>query len=369
MNGNNLTKHNIEPSFLGGHALIIAIADYPKVQPLPGAVLNDAHQICATLVSPDYCGYDTDNVTLLLNEKATLGNIRKELHRITEQVRADEAVVIFFSGHGAQVDTSSGPSSVLIPFDCDPNNLMDTTLLESEFSGVLDNIKSKRLVVFIDACHSGGVGSLKRVSNELTPVLGFSEKSLSHLANGVGRVIIASSRSDETSLILNGASNSLFTTHLIAALRGDVPTKNDGLIRVFEVFNYISEKVRINAPGRQHPIFKASNLEDNFPISLNKNKIDKNVIYTCITEGNEICRSLEDVLSDLYPTGPLEQEVWLRAGGDVSRLRLNGTGRANWFAALRIMRQGGGGKEINQKSLIETALQDFPNHHELKRLG
>jgi hypothetical protein len=87
-----------------------------------------------------------------------------------------------------------------------------------------------------------------------------------------------------------------------------------------------------------------------------------------INEDKDVWRQLEDIFADLYPAGPQDQEIWARAGGDISRLRLTGTGRTNWFAALRTMRQGGGGRGVSQETLVQTALQDFPHHPELRHL-
>ena len=74
-------------------------------------------------------------------------------------------------------------------------------------------------------------------------------------------------------------------------------------------------------------------------------------------------------MSDLYPTGPTDQDIWARAGGDLSRLTLTGTGRANWFSALRTLQLGGGGHGIRIRTLLETALADFPHHFELTVLA
>jgi metacaspase-1 len=79
-------------------------------------------------------------------------------------------------------------------------------------------------------------------------------------------------------------------------------------------------------------------------------------------------RRLEDIMCDLYPAGPVDQEIWLRAGGDISSLQLSGTGRALWFSALRKLLQGGGGQSITTQSLVHTALEDFPHHPELLTL-
>lgn len=351
--------------FPGGHALLIAVAGYPKVLPLPPVILNDARAMAEVLTSPSHCGYNRKNVTMLLDSQATLEAIRTALKELADRTLAQDTVVVFFSGHGANIGSEIDPESALVPFDCDPDNLMETLLSAAEFSAALTQIRAQRVIVLIDACHSGGATSFKGM-HEIQ--LGFSEKSLAKLAQGTGRVSIASSKASEYSLVFEGAKNSLFSQHLLDALRGECQTDGDGIIRVFELFNYTSEKVRQAAPGQQHPIFKASNLEDNFPVALARGGV-KNAAATSQPLGHvESWSQLEKIFADLYPAGPQDQEVWTRAGGDISRLRLNGTGRANWFAGLRALRQGGGGADISKASLIEAALDDFPHHQELLTL-
>lgn len=65
--------------------------------------------------------------------------------------------------------------------------------------------------------------------------------------------------------MLPNAVNSLFTQHLLAGLKGGIPS-DDGLVRVFDVFEYLQPQVTSTQPN-QHPIFKAE-LEENIPISL-----------------------------------------------------------------------------------------------------
>lgn len=358
-------------NFPNGHALIIAISSYKEVNPLPPEISNDAHAIMAVLTDPEYCGYDPKNITLLLNEQATLGAIRHELDLLASRSSSADTVCIYFSGHGTNLGNIIDPISALVPVDCEPSNILNTVLMEEEFSAALTKIKAKRLLIFIDACHSGGAGSLKLIGDNLSANLGFSDKTLGRLAQGTGRVIIASSRASETSLILHGARNSLFTEHLVSALKGAAYTQGDGLIRVFDVFNHVSEKVQAAVPGKQHPIFKASDLEDNFPIALDRGGIKSitSAVSTANTSELTEWRQLEEVFADLYPAGPQDQEIWARAGGDISRLKLNGTGRVQWFSALRAIRQGGGGEAINKHALVMEALQDFPHHQELKHLA
>jgi hypothetical protein len=114
--------------------------------------------------------------------------------------------------------------------------------------------------------------------------------------------------------VLAGANNNLFTEHLVDALRGNAHTRGDGLIRVFEVFNHVAEKVRRAAPGRQHPIFKATDLEDNFPIALYCGGAKGVAAMPASAERGQVWRQLEEIFADLYPIGPQDQEIWARAG-------------------------------------------------------
>ena len=77
---------------------------------------------------------------------------------------------------------------------------------------------------------------------------------------------------------------------------------------------------------------------------------------------------LETIVVELYPFGPRDQEVWSRAGGDLSRLQFHPAGQASWHAALRTLKQGGGGKNISFDTLLKKAKEDFSNHTQLSRL-
>ena len=354
--------------FATGHAVVIGVANYGNVCPLPGAVRNDARDVAAILTSDTYCGYQPCNVHVLLDDDATLARIRTALDSVSQASGANDSVVIFFSGHGALLGNPADPESALLPVECDAQRLDSTSLSETEFSSVLRRISAQRLLVLIDACHSGGAGSFKSMGTGESPALGYNEKSLDRLAQGTGRVLIASSRANETSLVLPNAPNSVFTSKLLDALRGQGRTSGDGVIRVFEIFNHVAQMVKRAVPGCQHPIFKASDLEDNFPVALDRGGAKSDAPAEVSIAGRDTWTQLGNIMPDLYPAGPMDQEIWARAGGDPSRLHLQRTGRAIWYAALRTLRLGGGGTGIRRESLIETALEDYPHHPELAAL-
>ena len=355
-------------SFATGHAIVIGVANYRHGSPLPGAVLNDAQDVAAVLKANEYCGYDERNVHLLLDGDATLERIRAALASVAAASGPDDTVVIFFSGHGANLGDPADPESALLPVECDPRTLDTTSLSEPEFSAALQRFAAQRLLVLIDACHSAGAGSFKAAQAAEPPALGYSEKSLGRLAQGTGRVLIASSRASEESLVFSNNSNSVFTSHLLNALRGQAWTRGDGLIRVFEIFNHVSEMVKRQVPGQQHPVFKASDLEDNFPVALDRGGVKSTPPPPGSAADPDIWSQLGDMMPDLYPAGPTDQEIWVRAGGDPSRLHLNDTGRVAWFKALRTLRRGGGGSGIRRETLIRAALEDYPHHPALSAL-
>jgi len=347
-------------SFPTGHALIVGISTYPAaIGPLPDAVRHDAEDLERMLLSPE-CGYSAGNVKTLIDGAATLANIRAGLDYLGKMAKEEDSVLIFFSGHGALISSSPG-TSALVPVDCDPSDPSSTVLQEGELSSLLGAVKAKKLLVMIDACHSAGAASLKNLSDSL--MFGYEEKSLSRVASGVGRVVIASSRSSEYSMVLGRQRNSVFTTHALNGLRGQAYSRGDGYIRVFDLFNYVSEEVRRSVPGAQHPIFKAAALEDNFPVALykggKKNVTDRD--HVAASQVSDDWSQLQSLMAELYPGGPEDQSIWERAGGDLSRLTLTGSGYAKWFSALKVLRLGGGGA-ISRFSLLQAAQEEFPHH-------
>jgi hypothetical protein len=62
--------------------------------------------------------------------------------------------------------------------------------------------------------------------------------------------------------------NSLFTHYLLEALRGEGQTLGDGYVRVFDLFRHVADRVPTRM--RQHPVFKATAMEEDFAVALVK---------------------------------------------------------------------------------------------------
>lgn len=248
------------------HALVVGIANYRFVNSLPVTVLGDARAVHDVLIDDSLCAYSAENAALLLDAAATQDALRRALTELSAKTDADSTVLIYVSSHGARIESGAHAGEYLLPVDSrfeDPATLAQTSMSGAEFSAALRGIPARKMVVVLDCCHAGGVGEPKAAFT--APKIGLSEAYLDTLKSGRGRVIMASSRSNELSWILPGTSNSLFTTHLLAGLRG-AANGAGGVIRIFDLFDYVQPRVVADMPD-QHPIFKAE-IEENFPVAL-----------------------------------------------------------------------------------------------------
>ncbi|HEX6096535.1 MAG TPA: caspase family protein [Thermoanaerobaculia bacterium] len=249
-------------AFPQGFALVIGIADYAYVEPLPPNVLYDAGDVCALLQSPDLCGYDPAHVRELRDGEATLEGIREGLAWLSASAGEEATAIVYFSGHGG----ADANGTYLYPQDSDEERLAETALSSAELATMLATIPAQRLLVVLDCCHAGGAfrtrgsgGSGPRRDQE--GGLGFEI-----LAQGSGRVILASSRAGQKSILLPGDRNSLFTKYLLAALRGEAVLPGKRAISVCDVFAFV-QQISGLTEGRQEPVLHAADLTD-FPIAV-----------------------------------------------------------------------------------------------------
>jgi len=148
------------------------------------------------------------------------------------------------------------------PVEATLDKVKDTFISDEEFTTALRAIRAGRVVVFLDACHAGGVGEPKDPTVQIKA--GLSEAAYTKFS-AQGRVIIASCKPDEVSYELAEMRNSLFTHYLLEGLRGGA-ARPDGTVWITNLFGYVYEQVsRYNL---QHP-FQKSATED-FIIALTK---------------------------------------------------------------------------------------------------
>jgi hypothetical protein len=100
-------------------------------------------------------GVKDANILQFRDGELTLPGMRKAFETFSKQVGANDEVFIYYSGHGGRSyvkDPVERCAESLVTFDGE-------NYIDSEFSSRLSELsaKTRRLIVFLDACHSGGV--------------------------------------------------------------------------------------------------------------------------------------------------------------------------------------------------------------------
>lgn len=199
---------------------------------------------------------------LLINQNATLINIRAALGEFFIDAREDDLAIVFFAGHGV-VDKVG--ATYLLAYDSDPDKLYSTALPMREFQNLLKHrIPPKRTLVLADACHSGGIGTGIRGTAEI--IAEFHRL----VRETEGKVIMTASREREFSREDDKKRHGLFTYYILEALKGSADHDNDNIITLRETYDYIYDKVKDASQGGQHPTLPAGGFDNEMPLAAIK---------------------------------------------------------------------------------------------------
>jgi hypothetical protein len=247
----------MDQHFTNGHALLIGVgADLPNT-------VDDAVGLANILKDGGRCAYPAGQVHALTGEGATRDRVLTALDTLAQSTTPQSTVVVYFSGHGYRVTTTTGPAYYLMPFGYDVNQLYKTAISGAEFTAKLRAIPAQKLLILLDCCRAGGVGEAKAAGLEMAKAP-LPPEALALLAEGKGRVLIASST--ETELSYAGKPYSAFTLALIEALCGKGVAKQDGYVRVADLALHARQMVPGRTHDRQHPILHFEQ-SDNFVVA------------------------------------------------------------------------------------------------------
>src|SRR5580700_2979973 len=199
-------------AFRNAYALVIGVGgDLP-------VTVADAKAIAEILRDPNRCAIPNGNVRVLTEWDATRTGIIDALRALAREAESNDVVTLYFSGHGGRLP-EAGERRFLVP--------RDRSLLDGEqFTDLLRDIPARRLLVLLDCCFAGGVHvehGAKAPEAKATPVP-FDVQELRR--QGVGTVVLSSSRGDEYSW--TGLHYSIFTQVVIDALCGADTARQDG---------------------------------------------------------------------------------------------------------------------------------------------
>jgi len=241
-------------------ALIIGVSKY-RDSKVPGLryASDDARAFYDWAVSLSGGRIPPSRIKLLLDENATGAAIKKGLFNWLSRALAEDVVTIYFAGHGSPQTPDQTDNLFLLPYDADYSNIATTGFPMWDIETALKRfIKSRKIIVIADACHTGGVGQAFDIARrsgrgiKVNPI-NSGLRSLSKVGDGVCVI----SASDDKQLSQEGqqwgSGHGVFTYFLLKGLKGDADYSKDGKVTLGELIPYVSEHVRRETKSNQSP--------------------------------------------------------------------------------------------------------------------
>lgn len=327
-------------TFAQAHALVIGVgADLP-------VTIDDAKAIAATLGDPRRCAIPTENIQVLTDMGATRSGILSALEEIAGRSRPEDAVTIYYSGHGGKMQSGR---RFLVPHD-------RKWLYGDDFTDLLTAIPARRLLLLLDCCYAGGIHAGSGAKDpELKSVPVPLDVLRLRLREGGGTVVLSSSQENEESL--TGNPYSIFTEFLIRGLCGGGAAREDGYVRVGDLAMYLAQWVPRKTNDRQHPQIDLESA-DNYPIAYyaagNKTALElpewfaratiqhpqsehpaPQPAYQAVAESmSGVLRKLRDVLAESIPEEDEARRIVRDSGDRAGTAWRSGDSISFWDTAL-----------------------------------
>ncbi len=251
-------------------AVIVGISRYASTNiPQLNYADADAKSLADFLQTPEGGGFESDHMNVLLNQDATLANVRNSLYNFVSQAIDSDLVVIYFAGHGAP-NPLKPEQLYLLTYDSDPNLLRTTAFPMWDIQTVLDRyINAKRVVVFTDACHSGAISTEMGTRGLTGGNTNQINQYLKNLANSKpGVVVFTASAQNEVSQESVEFGHGVFTYYLLDGLKGKADQNNDNTVTINELMNYVEVQVKRYTKGYQNPTRSQTNYDKELPMSF-----------------------------------------------------------------------------------------------------
>lgn len=218
------------------HAVVVGLERYRNELPQASHAEQDARVVARYLSGT--MGYEEANVALLLNDRATKGDMEKYFETwLPNRVESEDTVFVYFSGHGAP-NAKSG-EAYLVPYDGDPVYLDNTGYRLSRLYQSLANLPAKEVVVVLDSCFSGA-GGRSVLAKGMRPIITEMKSPLMEYGKTV--VLVASS-GQQVSSTYELKAHGLMTYFFLKGLQGEADTNKDGKIDVAELYEYLRPQV------------------------------------------------------------------------------------------------------------------------------
>jgi hypothetical protein len=234
-------------------AVIVGVATYNHM-PVLRYTDDDAYRIHSFLKSPEGGALPDEQIRILIDEEATLENIKAAMQDVFGQAGPNDMVMLYFSGHGLK--------GAFLPIDFDGYN---NKLYHDEVAKLLKQSPAKYKLCIADACHSGSLLAMRSASAQ--SILTTYYDRLAQAA--AGTALIMSSKSEETSLESSGLRQGVFTHFLIRGLKGEADNNDDRIVSVEELYQFVYENVRNYTGYRQSPVIMGD-YDEKMPVAAKR---------------------------------------------------------------------------------------------------
>jgi hypothetical protein len=158
-----------------------------------------------------------ESIHVLLDEQATRENLLAQIDWLRKQALPEDAVILYFAGHGAPelaADGKSVDAKYLVLYDTDPSQLFATGFSLDDLTRKLEAVKAKVQVVVLEACYAGPVGQeiLKKTP---TADLEIRPRFVQEMGERGGRVILSASSGRQIAIGSDEIKGGLFTHYLL----------------------------------------------------------------------------------------------------------------------------------------------------------
>lgn len=231
-------------------ALVIGISKFADGSMNLTFPAKDAKDFAKYLV--EGAGFAPDHVRVLINEEATRERILSNLGDtwLPRVALSDDLVVIFISSHGSPSNLDVGGLNYIVAHNTSSRELYATGIPIQELCRILrERVRSKRVVLLLDACHSG---SANPAAKGLTRQTNFNANEI---AQGTGQLVICSSEPGQLSWESRNYTNSVFTRQLIDCLKQT--QESTGIIGTFShLRRNVEAEVARDRGESQTPVMK-----------------------------------------------------------------------------------------------------------------
>ena len=232
----------VPPAKGSTYALIIGVADYKDEQITDLQFSDDdALAFYDFLKSPSGGSVDTNNIRLLLQDRATVANVYNSMKHFKDKLKKNDKFYLYFAGHG-DAESSIYKLGYLLAHDTPFHNYLNNAIRIEDFNDLATTLSVNmgvEVIIITDACKSGsltGIDNIHKKALVQEQLMKAQEKEVRFASCEPGQL------SQENAVW--GGGRGVFSYFLIKGLQGEADANKDKSITVQEVSTYVKGNVQ-----------------------------------------------------------------------------------------------------------------------------